>query len=78
MRTEEDKKDFVNETFSEVDLVREYWNDGTFFFVHEKIVLGGGGGHCYSHGGAKDLVDVCVHEIESSVLNPLSASVAHI
>ena len=41
MRTKEDKKDFVNETFSEVDLVREYWNDGTFFFVHEKIGLGG-------------------------------------
>ena len=24
VRTKEDKKDFVNETFSEVDLVREY------------------------------------------------------
>ena len=46
----------------------------------KSLVQGGtGGSHPCSHGGAKDLVDVCLHEIEGAMFkNEIEDSVNYI
>ena len=59
------KKKIVDETFAKVNWMKECQDDSTLFFAYEKIGIEGS--HPFSYGGAKDLVDVCVNEIEGAM-----------
>ena len=62
---QKNEENVIKETFPKLDQVEKSQDYGAFFLAHEYVGITGS--HPSSHGGAKDLVYMRVHEFEGAM-----------